>query len=174
MAEKKIVPDIELARNLLDEFWQRVSQEKEGEINPDIDRLIDSRFVSIRFCLPTQLLGKLAAPELDCLCLQKGDATFESQWDPRSFANKVIVPWVAENQSVLGTSTDPYVSKPLRKARIEEMLKGKRNGFYCIRFCMKLKQETRRNIHVAVCFMRYEAFIKNFPNLFLSTLSRKE
>ncbi|MCI5156846.1 MAG: restriction endonuclease, SacI family [Candidatus Electrothrix sp. AUS1_2] len=120
MAEKRISPDVESARKILDELWQTVMREKDGEKNSDIEMLIDSRFVSIRFCLPTQLLGKLTAPELDCLCLQKGDATFASQWDPRSFANKVIVPWVAENQYVLGTSTDPYVSKPLRKAFLEE------------------------------------------------------
>lgn len=120
MAERRVSPDTELARNLLDELWQIVIQEKDGTIDQDIDRLIGSRFVSIRFCLPTQLLGKLTDSKLDCLCLQKGNGNNAQQWDPRSFANKVIVPWVSENQSVLGASTDPYVSKPLRKARIEE------------------------------------------------------
>jgi hypothetical protein len=120
MAEKEFSPDAERARQLLDELWSEVTQEESGEINKDIEKLIDSRFVSIRFCLPTQLLGKLTDPKLDCLCLQKGSGDSDSQWDPRSFSNKVIVPWVSENQCVLGTSTDPYVSKPLRKARIEE------------------------------------------------------
>ena len=119
MADKKISPNAEAARHLLDELWQIVTQEKNGEINPAIDQLIDSRFVSIRFCLPTQLLGKLTDQKLDCLCLQKGSGDSDSQWDPRSFSHKVLVPWVSEHQSVLGTSTDPYVSKPLRKARIE-------------------------------------------------------
>lgn len=120
MAEKEFSPDAERARQLLDELWDEVTQEESGEINKDIEKLIDSRFVSIRFCLPTQLLGKLTDPKLDCLCLQKGSGVSDSQWDPRSFSNKVIVPWVSENQCVLGTSTDPYVGKPLRKARIEE------------------------------------------------------
>jgi hypothetical protein len=31
-----------------------------------------------------------------------------------------MIPWVSENESVLGSSTDPYVSKPLRKTRLEE------------------------------------------------------
>ncbi len=119
MSEKEISPDSDLARGVLDELWLIVNQEEKSETNSDIDRLIDSRFVSIRFCLPTQLLGKLTDPKLDCLCLQKGGGENDSLWDPRSFANKVIVPWVAENQSVLGTSTDPYVSKPLRKASLE-------------------------------------------------------
>ena len=119
MAEKGISPGGGLARKLLDELWETVTHEEGGKIDPDIDRLIGSRFVAIRFCLPTQLLGKLADPRLNCLCLQKGQGGDASSWDPRSFANKVIVPWVAENQAVLGTSTDPYVSKPLRRPRLE-------------------------------------------------------
>ena len=111
---------LESARTQLDELWQTVHRETNGEINQEIDQFITSRFVSIRFCLLTQLLGKLTAPHLDCLCLQKGGSESDSHWDPRSFAKKVIAPWNAENQYVLGTSTDPYVSKPLRKPRIEE------------------------------------------------------
>lgn len=129
MLERRTSPDAESARKLLDECWQLVLQEEDGEISEDIEKLINSKFVSIRFCLPTQLLGKLTEPKLDCLCLQKGKGDSDSQWDPRSFANKVIVPWVAKNQYVLGTSTDPYVSKPLRKKRIEEKpgnVKGKK------------------------------------------------
>ncbi len=120
VVEKKISPDVESARELLDELWEIVTQEESGEINQDIVKLVGSGFVSIRYCLPTQLLGKLTDPKLDCLCLQKGSGDSDSQWDPRSFSNKVIVPWCAENQSVLGTSPDPYVGKPLRKARLEE------------------------------------------------------
>jgi hypothetical protein len=56
MAEKEFSPDAERARQLLDELWSEVTQEESGEINKDIEKLIDSRFVSIRFCLPTQLL----------------------------------------------------------------------------------------------------------------------
>lgn len=120
MTEKVISPDTKRGRHLLAELWNLVVQEKNGEINEDIEKLINSRFVSIRFCLPTQLLGKLTDPNLDCLCLQKGSLASDSQWDPRSFSNKVIVPWVSENQAVLGASADPYVSKPLRKTRIEK------------------------------------------------------
>lgn len=119
MSEKSISPKNEDARSLLYELWEIVSHESEGEIDPDIDALIKSQFVSIRFCLPTQLLGKLTDNRLNCLCLQKGSGEDESQWDPRGFSSKVIVPWVSENQNVLGTSTDPYVSKPLRKQYLE-------------------------------------------------------
>ncbi len=119
MVEKGISPDSDLARKILDELWMMVTREETAETDADIDRLIGSRFVAIRFCLPTQLLGKLTDGRLDCLCLQKGKGDDERLWDPRSFANKVIVPWVAENQSVLGTSADPYVGKPLRRPRLE-------------------------------------------------------
>lgn len=120
MPEKQFSPNQDDARKILIELWDLVSQEAEIVIDPDIDSLIKSQFVSIRFCLPSQLLGKLTDSGLNCLCLQKGNGDDESQWDPRGFSSKVIVPWVAENQSVLGTSSDPYVSKPLRKQYLEE------------------------------------------------------
>jgi hypothetical protein len=112
-------PDTETAKKLLSEVWAEVLTEDNGDIDPAIDSLIESSSVSIRFCLPTQLLGKLTDAKLDVLCLQKGDGSVESMWDPRGFASKVVVPWVSENQNVLGTSADPYVSKPLRKPRLE-------------------------------------------------------
>lgn len=174
MAEKGVSPNPELARKLLDELWQIVSQEKDAETDQNIDKLIGSDFVSIRFCLPTQLLGKLTDPKLDCLCLQKGSGGSDSLWDPRSFSNKVIVPWVSENQSVLGTSTDPYVSKPLRKARIEENpgnVKGKeewillyqvlnevesRNSKEYTRLCML---QTLRSIHKKLSELVFKYYV---------------
>lgn len=50
--------------------------------------------------------------------MQRGDNS-ESQWDPRSFAAGVVVPWVRDNENVLGNSADPYVSNPLRQPRIQ-------------------------------------------------------
>lgn len=120
MAENRTSPDADLARELLDELWEIVTQEESGQTDPDIAKLVGSSYVAIRYCLPTQLLGKLTDHNLDCLCLQKGSGDSDSKWDPRSFSKKVLVPWVAENQAVLGTSAEPYVGKPLRKARLEE------------------------------------------------------
>lgn len=119
MVKKVISPNAEVARKLLDELWTEILNEPDSATDPAIDELIDSNSVSIRFCLPTQLLGKLIDSKLDCLCLQKGDGESDSIWDPRGFATKVLVPWVMANQYVLGTSADPYVSKPLRKPRLE-------------------------------------------------------
>jgi len=110
---------LQTARELLDKLWAEVLAEAESTLDPILDNLVESKSVSIRFSLPTQLLGKIVDSKLDALCLQKGDATDDSTWNPRTFAQAVIVPWVADNQNVLGTSADPYVSKPLRKPRLE-------------------------------------------------------
>ena len=118
-------PDRERARGILNEEWKEIcnqegeagSQEVSAEICARITELLQSEAVSFTYSLPTQLLGKVTNPELDCLCLQAGENE-ESQWDPRGFAASVIVPWVGENENVLGTSQDPYVSNPLRQARV--------------------------------------------------------
>lgn len=120
-------PDKEKAKRLLAECWNEVLQKDQGGIDPapEVDErirshvrdLMSSETVSFLYCLPTQLLGKLTDPELDALCLQRGDNA-PSQWDPRSFATNVVVPWVRDNENVLGTSPDPYVSNPLRQPRI--------------------------------------------------------
>ncbi len=128
MAKRSISPNVETARKILDTAWSEVLTETNSEINVDIDRLINSNFVAIRYSLLTQLLGKLTDNELDALCLQKGKGEDTSKWDPRGFSSKVIVPWVSENNSVLGSSPDPYVGKPLRKSQIEEDPKDVKNN----------------------------------------------
>ena len=118
-------PDRERARGILNAVWKEISEETErpesheisAEVGVRIAKLLQSETVSFTYSLPTQLLGKATRPELDCLCLQSGENE-ESQWDPRSFAASVIVPWVGENENVFGTSQDPYVSNPLRHARV--------------------------------------------------------
>ena len=118
-------PDRERARGILNEVWKEVSDQDGAVDSPEVStgvcaritELLQSEAVSFTYSLPTQLLGKVTNPVLDCLCLQRGDNE-ESQWDPRSFAASVIIPWVGENENVLGTSQDPYVSNPLRQARV--------------------------------------------------------
>ena len=116
------VPDQERAECLLQRHWDDVVHER---VAPDVDEathgqiaaLIASETVSFTYSLPTQLLGKLTDHQLDALCLQRGESE-PSQWDPRSFAANVIVPWVRDNENVLGNSADPYVSNPLRQPSI--------------------------------------------------------
>lgn len=120
MAKKIISPDAEKARTLLDELWHEVQAEEELPTSPELDELVNSGVVAVRYSLPTQLLGKLTDPNLDCLCFQKLAVSPRSSWNPRTFSSKVVVPWVLANQNVLGTSTDPYVGNPLRIPRLEE------------------------------------------------------
>ena len=115
-------PDRELARELLERHWSDVVQGRTtcGIDESTVERinvLIGSETVTFTYSLPTQLLGKLTDHRLDALCLQRGDNS-ESQWDPRSFAAGVVVPWVRDTENVLGNSADPYVSNPLRQPRI--------------------------------------------------------
>lgn len=111
--------NFESARRLLDDVWRQVLAEKEGETSEDIDLLINSKLVAIRYCLPTQILGKLIDSKLNVLSTQKGDGTDVAAWDPRSLATRVTSPWVSDNQNVLGSSRDPYVGNPLRKPKLE-------------------------------------------------------
>ena len=82
----------------------------------EIDALLNSKVVSIRYALVTQVLGRIAGPQRTTTALQLGAP--EGGWDARSFSTAVVVPWVADNQHVLGTSAEPYASKPLRRRQL--------------------------------------------------------
>lgn len=114
-------PDRKMAAALLEELWQVVLNDETLKASDAVGALVNHDQVAIRFCLPTQLLGKLTDHALDALSLQKGDGS-DNRWDPRGFASRVIVPWNRKNQSVLGGSGDPYVGNPLRRPRIDSGL----------------------------------------------------
>ncbi len=114
-------PDRDQARKKLENLWDIVLSDEGVGAPHEIKALANSGQTAIRFCLPTQLLGKLVDPSLDALCLQKGDGS-KGRWDPRGFASAIIVPWNRGNQSVLGKSGDPYVSNPLRRPRVDDGL----------------------------------------------------
>ena len=107
--------DNKQTRSWLDEQWKRISHDRPED--PVVDRLVNSRVVSVRYALPTQILGKIANPSRDILAIQAAGG--KNGWDARSFAKNVIVPWVTNNRNILGTSTDPYVGKPLRRERLD-------------------------------------------------------
>jgi hypothetical protein len=116
-----MAPDRDRARTLLNQHWAAALQGATPDASPEIISLINSDQTAIRFCLVTQLLGKLTDHGLDALCLQKGDGG-GGRWDPRGFATNVVVPWNRTLQSVLGASGDPYVSNPLRRPRVDHGL----------------------------------------------------
>ena len=117
----------EEVRQWLRTQWRVAQLAYSGEVDPTVDRFVNSRVASIRFAIVTQLLGKIVDPSRDLLCLQKGvaaadDDAASGRWDPRSFCTRLVVPWNRENESVLGKSGDPYVSNPLRRPRLDEGL----------------------------------------------------
>ena len=106
------------ARQWLDAEWDKALAENVTAPDSDIDVLANARGISIRYALVTQLLGKIADPSRSLFALQLA-AGGEGAWDARSFSTAVIVPWVAASNNVLGTSAEPYASKPLRRERLE-------------------------------------------------------
>ncbi len=105
-------------RAWLDEVWREVLDEDSDDPDEEVDRLVNSSVGSIRYAVLTQLLGKIADRDRSLMFFQLGDEE-AGAWDARSFSVAVIVPWVAENHDVIGTSAEPYASKPLRRARLE-------------------------------------------------------
>ena len=119
--KRNVSPDRNEARRILQELWIIVLNDESLTAPARVRELVNSDQTAIRFCLPTQLLGKLTDNRLDTLCLQKKKDEPEGtgRWDPRGFATQVVVPWNRENQNVLGPSSDPYVSNPLRRPRAD-------------------------------------------------------
>ena len=125
--------DNAVAREWLDTEWGRAVAEwgravAENDMTPDVlmDTLANSKTVAIRYALVTQLLGKIADQTRNLLTLQLA-ASGPGAWDARSFATAVVVPWVTDNQHVLGTSLEPYASKPLRRERLERTMPNVRD-----------------------------------------------
>ena len=106
-------------REWLDAAWNEVVHESVTDPDPEVDALVNSDVSSIRYALVTQMLGKIANPARSLMVLQLGEAV-EGAWDARSFATAVVLPWERNNQQVIGKSPDPYVSKPLRRPRLDD------------------------------------------------------
>ena len=148
MDQFRAMNDEEL-RDWLDIQWEQVLATYESQPDEEIDRFIDSSVLSIRYAFLTQLLGKHADPTRDILCLQRGrqepGASLAGRWDPRGFCTRVVVPWVQRHHSVLGTSTDPYVSKPLRRPRLDrgmDSLKNRREWDALVAFLAALQNSS--------------------------------
>ena len=113
-------------RQWLDAIWSQVLESGSSEPDESIDKLVDSRVTSIRYALLTQILGKVADPDRSLMYLQSGNQE-AGAWNARSFCDAVIVPWVSDNHDVLGTGSEPYASKPLRRPRLERNMQNVRN-----------------------------------------------
>ncbi len=122
--------DHQRAARLLRDEWKTVAAAGESKrtvsfvddanLCEAIATSINHSQVSYRYCLPIQLLGKLTNPRIDSRRLQRGAAESDpTAWDARSLGSKVIAPFIKEQESVLGTSGDPYVGNPMRIPRME-------------------------------------------------------
>ncbi len=134
------------ARQWLDQRWREALDANVTELDPDVDQFIDSKTVSIRYALMTQMLGKIADESRSLLVLQKGSGDV-GDWDARSFSTSVIVPWVADNHDVLGTSTEPYASKPLRRVRLTAEMTNVRDKAQWRRFVTFLEELDQASPH---------------------------
>jgi hypothetical protein len=83
------------------------------ELIPLIRDGLRSPALTYHYVLPTQLLAKVADPNLDAHAIQAGYPG-PGAFDARTVAHDVIVPFDRENERVLGGSTQPYVNNPLR------------------------------------------------------------
>lgn len=103
----------------LNDAWKKAIRVADTSPDPIVDAIVNSKVQSIRYAVITQILGRIADPKRSVMMLQLGGSE-EGAWDARSFATAVIVPWERENQQVIGGSPDPYVSKPLRRPRLDD------------------------------------------------------
>ena len=113
-------------RAWLDGEWEKVLERQSHESDPEIDCFTNSNSVAIRYAFVTQLLGKIADSRRSLLYIQSGTSDVGA-WNARSFSSAVVVPWVEDNHGVLGTSSDPYVSKPLRRVRLNHDMTNVKN-----------------------------------------------
>lgn len=114
----------EQCKNILLGLWNQICSDSnkvetitEPQILNAIRESINSKTLSYRYVLPTQVIAKLADNTLDCRCIQVRWRR-EGAFDARSICAKVIVPFDRSNQYVLGGAAEPYVNNPLRQPAI--------------------------------------------------------
>ncbi len=78
-----------------------------------IERIINSPTKTYRYVLPTQLASKSANPALDARSIQAKWGQ-PGAFDARTVCHTTVVDFDRNNNNVLGGSTEPYTSNPLR------------------------------------------------------------
>lgn len=107
-------------KDVVDIYNQRSEQKnyiKDEEIIRSIFSCINSSIKTYRYVLPTQIIVKFVNPSLDSRFIQ-AQRGGEGAFDARTIAHRVIVPFDKQNHGVLGNSSEPYVSNPLRVLEI--------------------------------------------------------
>jgi len=109
---------IEDAASELAETWKSArldsSPTDDENLRETARLLINSRTKSVRYATLTQTLIKSVDPGRSALDLDGSDGP-----SARTIAKAVVVPFDQERSGVLGNSSDPYVSNPLRVDKIE-------------------------------------------------------
>lgn len=139
-----------MPQTILNQVWAEICNLAEQEQLQDcllddtliesIRSAVNSSTKSYRYVLPTQLVAKLANSALDCRCIQatrggKGD------FDARTIAHSVIVPFDQSNENVLGGSPEPYVNNPLRVPEVSEKYrKAQKNSIDWDHLCVVLNR----------------------------------
>lgn len=133
MADDTRAAFLERARKRLAELWQASETEAADlsavlpEIRNLISKSVNAETLSYRYVLLTQLLGKDLDAKLHTRACQAG-CPLVVAWDARSLCHQVVVEFDRQNNSVLGGSPSPYLSKPLREHSIDvAFLPSKRN-----------------------------------------------
>jgi hypothetical protein len=116
-----------------------------------IRSIIRGETVSYRYALLTQLLAKVVDPNVNALALKKS-AGIQGAFDARSFCKETVVKFERNYlENILGGSSDPYVSKPLRHEMISlDVIKEIRDkeGWKALYEILK-KVEDKRDVEFA-------------------------
>lgn len=108
----------EVSRLSLDELQRKNFLDGDEEIKRKIELLVNSKIKSFKYAVLTQALAKLTDPSVNCLSLQVS-AHVSGAFDARSFCKETVVRFEREKlNNILGGSSDPYVSKPLRHEEV--------------------------------------------------------
>ena len=161
--------DVDRAYKKLKELWNNVKTQDEcqdAEIKTLVEELLESTKHSkaFKYALITQLLAKVVEPQIDIFSIQACDKKARGlSFDARSFCKKVVVK--ADNElwgGILGSSSDPYVSKPLRFERFQppEKAKVKNKKAYLLLYeLLNLAQTSSSNaLNILNCVL---SWIKN-------------
>ncbi len=117
------------SRELLESIWSQISSIPVAElentppfapeaIRKNIKSILQGRTKAFKYALMTQALAKGTDERINCLTIQAG-AGGAGAFDARSLCKKVVVPFERQKlNNALGGSSDPYVSKPLRRPMI--------------------------------------------------------
>jgi MoxR-like ATPase len=112
------------ARGELVEAWAKAEgdtpvQPPPGLSKADFESVIGGREIAPRYALIAQTLMKMVMPTAPSRQL-RGYTGAPSGFSARALAKNVVVPFDAEHDAILGGSSDPYVSNPLRRDEIDD------------------------------------------------------